>query len=407
MAAPQRERTEREVIAYLAYMGILLAFGIDAALPAFDELRPAFGLEPESNRITLVVTWYFIGLAAGQVVYGPLSDRFGRIPALRLGIAIYCLGAIGSIVAPNIELLFASRLVWGLGAAAPGVLRAAIARDLYAGDQMARVMSIMMAVFLMGPILAPVAGEAILAVASWEWVFAASLVLAAVLAAWTARFGETLDPDQQRPLEPRAILRGFRVVFTTRSTFGYTMGLTFGFGGFIVYLGSSQPIIDVIYDRGDQFALWFGVAGGIMAIGFFSVNRFIDRYGAHAVAVFCAVTSVVASAVLLVEALRTDGVPSFWTWLALIVIANMFITLLTPTGYSLGLEPLGELAGTASAVMGLVSTAGGSALAAIVDSQIDDTITPMALGYVSYGLIAVAFLLWAGAATESVGTSSP
>ena len=186
MTAPpaRRRRSEREVIAYLAYAGILLAFGIDSALPAFDELRPAFGLAPESNRITLIITWYFLGMAVGQLVYGPVSDRFGRVPALRVGIGVYCLGAIGGILAPNLELLFVSRFVWGLGAAAPGVLRAAIARDLYEGNQMARVMSVMMAFFLMGPILAPIAGEGILAVGNWQWVFAASLILAAILFAW-------------------------------------------------------------------------------------------------------------------------------------------------------------------------------------------------------------------------------
>ncbi|MGI9604199.1 MAG: multidrug effflux MFS transporter [Acidimicrobiales bacterium] len=387
-----RRRSEASVIAYLAFMGMLLAFGIDASLPAFDELRAAFGLEPESNQITFIITLYFVGTAVGQLLYGPISDRFGRQPALHLGIAIYSIGAIGSIVAPNLGVLFVSRFVWGLGAAAPGVLRAAIARDLYEGNQMARIISVMMGFFLMGPVLAPILGEAILRVGSWEWVFGVALILAAVLVVWSRWFGETLDPELRRSIDVRATAQGFREVFRTRSTRRYTLTLTFGFGAFMVFLGSSQPIISEIYGRGDQFALWFGAAAFMMALFFFSVNRFIDRHGAHLVAVGSAGLALGFSVILLVAALLTDGVPPFAVWMVLIALANGFTTLLTPTCYALGLEPMGDLAGTASAVMGFVSIAGGSALAAVIDASIDGTVTPMAVGYVLYLGVAMLFL---------------
>ncbi|MFV2039568.1 MAG: MFS transporter, partial [Acidimicrobiales bacterium] len=236
--------SERHVIAYLAFMGILLAFGIDISLPALDEIRPAFGLGPDSNQVTLIITLYFLGMAGGQIIYGPFADRFGRAPVLRVGILIYALGAAGSTLAPNIELLFASRLVWGFGAAAPGVLRLAVARDLYQGNQMARVMSITMAFFLIGPILVPLVGEGILSLGSWRWVFAAALILAAVLFTWTFRFGETLDPANKRPLELGATLAALRLVLGTRSTMAYLAAMTFGSGAFILFLGSSQPIFD-------------------------------------------------------------------------------------------------------------------------------------------------------------------
>ena len=391
------QRSEREVIGYLAFMGILLAFGIDASLPAFGELRAAFGLDAGSNRISLIVTLYFMGMAFGQVVYGPLADRFGRVPVLNAGVGLYCLGAVGAIVAPNLEFLLASRLVWGLGAASPGALRATIARDLYSGDQMARVIAMMMGVFMLGPVVAPIIGEGILTVASWQWIFGAAIILAAVQLMWTHRFGETLDPANRRPLELAEIVRGFLIVFRNRATLAYAMALTFGFGAFIVFLGSSQPVIDRIYGRADQFALWFAIASVLMAVAFFSVNRFIERHGAHRVAVAVASVSVASSLLLFLIALTQDGVPSFWVWFVLIAVASSAITLLTPTCYSLALEPMGELAGTASGVVGFVSTAGGAVLAAIVDASIDATVTPMAVGYVGYGLIALGFLLLAGA----------
>lgn len=390
-----RRHSEREVIAYLAFLGILLAFGIDTALPAFDELRPAFGLTEGDNQITLIITLYLLGQAFGQLVYGPFADRFGRVPVLRFGIAVYALGAIGSAAASNLELLFASRLVWGFGAAAPAVLRGAIARDLYEGNEMARVVSIMMAFFMIGPVLAPLFGQGVLALGSWEWVFLSALLLAAAALAWSFRFGETLAPEHRRELDLASIGTGFRIVLTNRTTLGYTLAMTFGFGSFFIFLGSAQPIFDTIYDREGQFAVLFGLVSITMGVGFYVVNRFIERVGAHRVAVVAASVSVASTAVLTVVSLTSDGTPGFWTWLVFMALANTFVTLLTPTCSALALEPMGELAGTASAVMGFLTTAGGSLLAAVVDAQIDGTVTPMAVAYTGYGLVALVLLNWA------------
>lgn len=405
--AASRPRSERHVIAYLAYMGMLLAFGIDAALPAFDDLRSSFGLDEGSNRITLIVTLYFMGMAVGQLFYGPVADRFGRVTALRVGIGLYCVGAIGSIFAPSLGMLFLSRLVWGLGAAAPASLRGTIARDLYEGDQMARVIALMMGVFMAGPVVAPVMGELILALGSWEWIFVTALGLAAVLFAWTFQFGETLDPADRRPLDPRSTLQGFGIVFRTRVTLGYTLAVMFGYGAFIVFLGSSQPIIDNIYGRGDQFAIWFAVAGSVMAASFFGVNWFIKRMGAHRVALGVTALTGLTGGVMLVIALATDGVPPFALWLIPVILCSSLITLLTPTGYSLALEPMGSLAGTASGVVGFVTTAGGSGLAALVDANITTTVTPMALAYMAYSMLAIVCLVWAGAAAAAEDVGAP
>lgn len=406
------QRSERHVIAFTAYMGILLAFGIDASLPAFDELSEAFGLPEGSNDISLIVTVYFIGMATGQLFYGPLSDRFGRAPTLLAGVTLYILGAVGAILAPGFGWLLAARLLWGFGAAACATLRTSIARDLYEGDQMARVIAVMMGVFMTGPILAPLIGQALLGVVGWQGVFGAAIVLAVVQVAWTIRFGETLDESNRRLLRPAEIAESFRAVFTNAETARYTLALTAGFGAFVIFLGSSQPIIDDIYDRGDQFALWFAVASTAMIVSFLSVDRFIVRYGSARVAAFSASTALAASAVMLMAAVAGDGVPSFWAWFGVLAVANTFSALLTPTCYSLGLAPMGERAGTASAVMGFSSAAGGAILAGIVSARIDDTITPMATGYVIYSAAAVVLLWWARRAAPAdrrsiAGSGSP
>ncbi|MEO0495393.1 MAG: MFS transporter, partial [Actinomycetota bacterium] len=229
-AAPTTTRSEAGVVAYLAFTGALLAIGIDTALPAFDEIRQEFSLADGSGEVSLVVTAYFLGMAAGQLPMGPLSDRFGRRPVLLVAFALYLIGALGASLAPSYPMLLASRFVWGIGAAGPAVIGHAIARDLYTGDQMARVLSLTMAVFLIGPTVAPLLGEALLLTGVWQIVFLVGFVLALFGAAWTLRFGETLPDDRRRPIDPPAIGRAIRTTMTNRTSSGYILAMVFSFG---------------------------------------------------------------------------------------------------------------------------------------------------------------------------------
>ena len=230
--------SERQVIVFLAFLSIILTFGIDSVLPAFDEIREQFELKPGSGEVSLVITWYLLGMAAGQLLWGLLSDRFGRRSILVVGLGLYGLGALGAGLAPNMTGLLTMRFVWGLGAASPSATRLAIARDLYSGDQMARVVSFVMAVFLLGPAITPAVGEGILLIGDWRLVCFSAAPLAALAVFWSVRFGETLPRSSRRPIDLGATGRGIRAVLLTRVTIGYTLALMFTFGAFFVYLGS-------------------------------------------------------------------------------------------------------------------------------------------------------------------------
>ena len=386
--------SERSTTVYLAFLGILLAFGIDVALPAFGEIEADLGTGGRS--ISLIGTLYFLGMAGGQAVYGPIADRFGRRPALLMGLGLYGAGAIAAAAAPSFGFLLVARLVWGLGAAAPGALRTAIARDLFEGDRMARVVTIVTAVFMIGPIFVPLIGQAILTVAPWPAVFLAAAGLALAAMVWSVWFGESLDPDHRRPLRARPLWEAARVVARTRSTAGHIAAQTFTGGAFFVFLGSSQPVIDRIYGREEQFALFFGAGGAIMVAALLANNRLIERDGARARALRISDLLVAVTAGGVVVTLATDGRPSIWIWFAGIAAANACITTLTPMCSALALQPMGALAGTASSILGVVAFGGGALLAAVVDARIDETVTPMAIGYFVYAVIAALFLRWAG-----------
>ncbi len=334
--AETRGSTNWGVVAFLASVGISVAYGIDASLPAFDEMRPDVGLPPGSNRITLAITVYFLGMAGGQIVYGPISDRFGRMATLRTGMVIYAAGAAGSMLATDFGFLLASRTVWGLGASAGSLMNLAILRDLYAGDRMARMMSTVSAVFLVGPVVTPLVAEGILRTASWRWVYAVGLLLAVVITAWTTRFGETLAPENRRPLQAGPTFDAFRRVVTCRRTVLYATTLLFVDGAFLVFLGSTHQVFEVVYDRADQFAFLFAASAVPFAAAFLLVNPAIGRWGAHRVGLSVLTSAILLGVVLLGLTLAADGVPGFWTWFTIQVVGNMLFGPRHPGGHVLG-----------------------------------------------------------------------
>jgi MFS family permease len=238
---------------------------LPAALPAFDELSRDFGLDARGLSPAITGTPYFVGMAIGQLIFGVLADRFGRRPIMMVGLSVYALGALGAATANGLGMLLVGRFVWGIGAAAPAVLRMAIARDLYAGERMARVVSLVTAVFLIGPIVVPFIGEWILLSGSWRAVFAVAIALAAVALAWAFAFGETLAPEHRQPLRVAPIRRAFAAVVTTRVTLWAIIAQAFFGAAFFIWLGSAQPVIDRIYGRSSQFTLLFGLSGVGMA----------------------------------------------------------------------------------------------------------------------------------------------
>lgn len=395
-------RSERQVIVFLAFLSIILAFGVDSMLPAFDKISEQFDLKRGSGEVSLVITWYLLGMAAGQMFWGLLSDRFGRRSILLVGLALYGAGALGAGFAQSMNGLLAMRFVWGLGAASPSVTRLAIARDLYSGDQMARVISFVMAVFLLGPAVAPAVGEGILLVGDWRLVCVVSAPLAAVAVYWTVRFGESLPVSNRRPIDLAATGRGVRAVWRTRVTIGYIGASMFTFGAFFVYLGSSAPIIDEIYGLDEYFALIFGGSALFLAVAVWTSERFTRRYGADLVSRAALLAMLAVSAVFTALCVVAGGVPSFWVWFVATALLGALTTVFTPSASAIAMEPMQRIAGAASGMYGVITIGGGSILASFIDRQIDNTVTPMAVGNIAYTAVAIGLVWWARGGSRQI-----
>ena len=377
----------------------LTALGIDLLLPAFDELRDAFGLAEGSNEIARSITVFFLGLALGQLFYGPFTDRFGRKPVLAVGLAIYLIGAAASALAPSLGWLFAARFVWGVGAAGTRVIALSIVRDTYEGEEMAQAMSYIMAVFILVPIVAPSLGAAVLAVASWEWVFWSCAALAVVVWLWSRRLDETLAEEHRQPLDVGRIGLALKRVATTRLTAGYTLAQTFLLGAFTSYLASSELLVDEVFGRKDQFPVIFGAVAVVLGAASFLNARIVRHLGMRATISAALVGYVTGSIVLLALALAADGRPGFWAFYSVLALTGGCYMLMVPNMNAIAMGPVGDIAGTAAAAIGSVSMGLGALLGSVVDANTTDTVTPLAVAFLLAGLTA-GVTMWS---TERLG----
>ena len=256
-----------------------------------------------------------------------------------------------------------------------------------------------MAVFLLGPIITPLISEGFLSFTNWRVVWALGIILAGIGILWSLWFGETLPTNKRRSLSWEITAKSFKKIFSTRITIGYVLAVTFGQGAFVIWLSSSQPIFDLVYGKASQFAVIFSILGIPMAIAFFASNSFISMFGAKQVAIFSVGVSVLINITSLLLAITSNGSPNFWIWLLLVGSSNIFLSLLTPIGLSLALEPMGDLAGTASGVAGAISLGGAALLAVIFSAQIKYSVTPLALGYLLYSTISL-FLVFFAESTQ-------
>ena len=390
MKAPIQTHGEREFIVFTALLTTSIALSIDMLLPAFAELRSSFGMEPTSNLPGLTITCIFVGMAIGMPIYGPLADTYGRLPILRVGIALFTLGALGSTVAPNLGVLLASRILWGIGCAAPRTISQAMIRDKFEGDDMARVMAIVQTVFFAGPVLAPIIGDLLLRIGgTWRLTMLFGLVIAIVMWLWSFRISESLQTANRRDLSFATTRQGIRIVFGNRITIGYALTLMFSGGAFYSFLSSSELIMSEIFGRPGWFVPFFSITMCVMAAVALTGSRVVGQIGARRLGHGALGFQLGVSLLMLILAIGTNGVPPVGIWMVLMSSQIAAMVLMMPNMTTLALQPMGALAGTAASTIGFITLALGAVLGAVIDRQIASTVTPLAVGYFVYTAVAV------------------
>ena len=388
----KRRSGPRETVALLAGLMALNAFAIDAMIPALPDIGSELGVATE-NRRQLVVVAYFLGFGVGQIFWGPLADRFGRKPILAAGVALYAAFAMLCAVAGSFELLIAGRIAMGASAAVTRVLVTAMVRDLFEGEEMARIMSLVFMVFMLVPMLAPNIGQAILWVADWRAIFMVLGGYGAAIWLWSfIKLPETLHPEYRRALDAREIWQGVRLAATDRLSLGYTLALTAVFGGLTAYISSIQQIVFDVFESGPLIGLIFAAIAAPMAVASWGNSRVVGRFGlrrtGHAgLIAYVAVATIHA----LVAGLAAEPL---WLFVLLMELTFVAFAFTTSNFGTLAMTNMAPIAGTASSFQGVTGTIGGALLGLAIGQSFDGTQLPFLIGCALCGALALGLVLW-------------
>jgi len=385
----------------MATLMSLVALSIDAMLPALGEIGRDLGVE-RANDVQLVVTLIFVGIAVGQLAYGPLSDSAGRKPALLAGLGLFMIGCLFSLFSQSFPMMLTGRLLQGLGAAGPRIVTIAVIRDQYEGRLMARVMSLAMAIFIIVPIIAPTMGQGILLVADWRAIFGAFLAIAVATALWfTIRQPETLPVDRRVPFTLSRISSGFREVLTTRAALGYAVAAGLASGPFLAYLSTAPQMLQVQYGLGKSFPLYFALLAIALGAASLSNAKLVMRYGMKALARRALAMMGLLSVGFFVVAYLAEGHPSLWALMVYLLLVFFCEGILYGNLNALAMEPIGHIAGIGAAVVGALSLVISIAGGALIGQAYNGTVLPLVAGFGLLGLAALAAMRW----TESGATT--
>jgi DHA1 family bicyclomycin/chloramphenicol resistance-like MFS transporter len=375
-----------EFISLSACTMMLTALGIDIMLPAFAELRRHFGLGHESTETAKIISFFFMGQIA-QIIFGSLSDRFGRLSILRIGFPLYIIGGIIATFAPSLDIMLAARFLAGVGASAVFMTTIASVRDRFVGNQMARVMSLIFTIFLFTPVFAPFLGLTILSFASWKIVFLTPPLFAVIVFVWSLRLEESLPKDQRVSLDWNTIGKSIKAVMSNRTFLRYTAITTVLFTVLSSYVASSEHIVGEIYGRPELFAWIFSGMGVVLSCCALLNSRLSIRYGARRVIKWLLSIYTLMGGILLLFTLGTDDPPAmvfFFISIAVLLGINLAVE---PNSSALALEPMGKTAGLASSIYGTSFFFIGAGLGSVISTLMSKGVLPLVVGFFVLGVL--------------------
>jgi MFS transporter, DHA1 family, multidrug resistance protein len=403
--APGRQSPRRPA-RLIFILGALTAFGplsIDMYLPGLPDLAATLDAPAWAAQLTL--TACLAGLALGQIVAGPLSDRLGRRAPLLAGVSAYAGASLLCALAPSVYALVGLRFVQGLAGAAGIVIARAVVRDMYTGREAARFFSMLMLVNGAAPILAPVLGGQVLEVTSWRGVFVVLAAIGVLLAAAAALgLPETLDAARRHPGGVGATLRTFGRLLADRGFLGHALACGLSFGAMFAYIAGSPFVLQEIYGASPQlFSVMFAAnALGIVAAS--QLNRvLIGRFEPRAIMVAALGVQAFAGVTLLVAVAVGTGV---WPVVVLLFAVVSSLGLVMPNATALALADHPDVAGSASGLLGVMQFIVGATTAPLVGVAGTDTALPMAMLIAALGVggVLAATVLAGGARVPAART---
>ncbi len=387
-----RQVGQREFITLMAALMSLNALAIDAMLPALENIASSFAID-DPNKRQYVVGVYLLATGFGSLVPGLFADRYGRRPVLFVALAIYITTSLFCMIAPSFEVLLGLRALQGFGTASLMVLPAAIIRDRFEGDRMARLVSMIFIVFMAVPVMAPSVGQAVLVFASWEWIFFALAVFGTAVGVWAAmRLPETLDPQNRQKIDPRTVIHNLPLTLRTRAAVGYVMGAGLTFGGVFGYINSAQQLIGEHFDAQEQFPLIFGASAATLAFSSWANSRIVERFGARRVSHTALVTFILVS---LVQVYAAIVHPDSLVWFFPLISINLCLLGFMGANFgSIAMQPFFNSAGAASSVQAAIRMLLGATMGITIGQLYDGTALPLAMALLLSSLLSLCLVLF-------------
>jgi DHA1 family bicyclomycin/chloramphenicol resistance-like MFS transporter len=379
---------ELEFVALMASLMSIVALSIDALLPALPEIGEALGVA-DTNKNQMLVTMIFLGLGCGQLIFGPLSDSFGRKPIVYIGFSLFIVATIVCVTTNSFEVMILGRILQGVGLAAPRTLSIAMIRDSYSGDFMAKILSIVVMVFILVPVIAPTLGQFLLHYYNWESIFYVNLLFGFIVMLWFwQRQEETLTDKNKIKFTPKLFVNGAKEFLKHKHSVGFTLVSGFITGSFMVYLSTAQQIFEHQYQLGDKFPYIFASLAIAVGLATFFNSRYVIRFGMWRIA-YTATIAYCAVSILYVILFWSGVNPSIEVLIIFFALQFFAIGFLFGNLRSLAMQPLGHIAGIGAAINGFVSTVMAVPIANYIGGFVSDSVLPLFVGFSVFGILSL------------------
>jgi DHA1 family bicyclomycin/chloramphenicol resistance-like MFS transporter len=380
-----------EFVTLMASLMAITALAIDAVLPALDIIGFAVGVQdPQNNQ--LIIIMIFLGLGLGPLLFGPISDSIGRKPLVYIGFGIFIIASFICIFSKSLEMMIFGRILQGVGLSSPRTISIAMVRDTYDGNYMARIMSFITTVFILIPVIAPALGKFILDHYNWQSIFYIQLIFSILVSIWFfKRQPETLSPKNKRKWTSTIFISGFKELIRHKTTIGFTIISGFITGSFLVYLSTAQQVFHEQYQLVEEFPYIFAALAITVGAATLSNGTLVLRYGMEKLITWALFLYFFTSLIYVVFFFQT-GNPSVLILFLFCAVQFFAIGFLFGNLRAIAMQPVGHIAGIASAITGLISTLMAVPISIYIGGFVKTSVLPMFIGFTISSLISIGIL---------------
>lgn len=386
-----QRRSQLEFVGLMAALMSIAALALDALLPALDLIGHDIGTTSLAQN-QLLITLFFLGLGVGPLLFGPISDSVGRKPVVYIGFILFIGASLLCVYATGFKTMIAGRILQGIALSAPRTISVAMIRDRYSGDQMARILSFVVVVFILVPIVAPTLGKWVLDAMGWEAIFHFQVIFAILVALWFwRRQPETLVPEKRNSFRLNVFINGYKELLNYKQTMIFTFIWGFITGSFLVYLSTAQQVFEEQYLMKESFPYIFACLAITIGTSTLLNGTLVLRFGMLRL-ITVALACYILVPLLYVMLFYGTGNPPYWVALGFFGMQFFAVGFVFGNLRALAMEPVGHIAGIGSAITGCIATLMAVPISAYIGSFVRESIFPIFLGFLCCGLIAYLLL---------------